>query len=210
MILLNKTTKFLYDDKSNHRLSWLVSGITASVYGLWAMFVFPGFRKVPWRLKVPYLPSSTTQTDNVINLLRGRKGKLVDLGSGDGRLVFGAAPLGFQCTGYELNPILITWAKTKALLLGISHNQATFVKKNFWEVDLSQYNNVTAFLAPGVMETLEDKLIAELRDDARVIVCRFPCPRWIPTCSEGVGLDQVWAYDIMHLKKSFLPKKKHY
>lgn len=37
--------------------------------------------------QVPYIPASKAQVNNVMNLLKGRKGGLVDLGSGDGRIV---------------------------------------------------------------------------------------------------------------------------
>lgn len=37
--------------------------------------------------QVPYLPSSAQQVANTMSLLKGRSGKMVDLGSGDGRLV---------------------------------------------------------------------------------------------------------------------------
>eukprot|EP00079_Xenopus_tropicalis_P014141 XP_004910399.1 PREDICTED: protein FAM173B-like isoform X2 [Xenopus tropicalis] len=172
-ILQNKTTKFLYSDKPSSWLPCLASGITASIYAFWAVFVFPGIRKVPVSLRV-----------------------------------FSAVSLGLQCTGYEFNPILINWAKTLAWWRGISPNQATFLKQNFWEVDLSQYKNVTVFLAPNAMETLEKKLSAELPDDARVIVCRFPFTHWPHTCTEGASLDQVWAYDVMRLKGSLLHYRK--
>lgn len=39
--------------------------------------------------QVPYLPSSKAQTLNIMTLLEGRAGRLVDLGSGDGRVVSG-------------------------------------------------------------------------------------------------------------------------
>ncbi|XP_018121461.1 ATP synthase subunit C lysine N-methyltransferase isoform X3 [Xenopus laevis] len=172
-ILLNKTTTFLYNDKPSSWLPSLVTACTVSTYAFWAMFVFPGFRKVPVKLRV-----------------------------------FTAVSLGLQCTGYELNPVLLNWAKTLARWRGLSPTQATFLKQNFWEVDLSQYNNVTVFLAPCVMETLEKKLLAELSEGARVIVCRFPFPHWPPTCTEGVGLNQVWAYDVMHLNGSLLHYRK--
>ncbi|XP_063312978.1 ATP synthase subunit C lysine N-methyltransferase-like [Pelobates fuscus] len=202
-ILLNKTTKFLFNDTSNYRLPWIASGMTVSSYALWAIFVLPGFRKVPWKLKVPFLPSSKHQTANVVKLLNGRKGRLVDLGSGDGRLVFAAVSIGFQSRGYELNPILVTWAKTQARWRGISEMNASFVKENFWTADLSSYNNVVLFLAPSVMESLEQKLYAELSDDAWVIACRFPFPHWKPTGTEGTGLDQVWAYSMKTIRNGF-------
>ncbi|MEE6458312.1 hypothetical protein FKM82_000249 [Ascaphus truei] len=134
MILYNKTTKLILSDETNSRLPWLASGLLASVYGMWAMFVLPGFRKVPWKLKVPFVPSSKSQTANVMKLLKGRNGRLVDLGSGDGRLVFAAVSMGLQSRGYELNPILVTYAKTQAWWRGISQNQATFVRQDIWTV----------------------------------------------------------------------------
>ncbi|XP_071988966.1 adenine nucleotide translocase lysine N-methyltransferase-like [Engystomops pustulosus] len=200
-ILFHKTTRFLFhEEPPSSRAPWAVAGMTASVYALWSLFVLPGFRKVPWKLKVPYLPSGKTQTANVVKLLQGRKGRLVDLGSGDGRLVFAAASLGFRSTGYELNPILLNWAKVLAYQRGVSKDQATFLKEDFWSADLSDYKNVTVFLAPSVVETLKKKLADELPDDARVIVCRFPLSGWSPTCSEGSGLDHVWAYDMANIR----------
>nr|XP_033786724.1 ATP synthase subunit C lysine N-methyltransferase-like [Geotrypetes seraphini]XP_033786734.1 ATP synthase subunit C lysine N-methyltransferase-like [Geotrypetes seraphini]XP_033786743.1 ATP synthase subunit C lysine N-methyltransferase-like [Geotrypetes seraphini] len=209
MILLHKPTECSYQVSNSHRLTWIVTGIASGVYGLWALFVLPGFRTVPWKLKVPFLPSSKVQTENIMKLLRGRKGCLVDLGSGDGRLVLAAASVGFQSTGYELNPILLSCARAQAWLKGLSSTQASFVKEDFWKANLSSYNNVTVFLAPNVMETLEDKLSTELPYDARVIVCRFPFPHWLPTCSEGCGMDQVWAYDMQSLRKQILSKNHH-
>ena len=46
-------------------------------------FVLPALRKVC----LPYVPATTTQVSNVLRILEGRKGSLIDLGSGDGRIV---------------------------------------------------------------------------------------------------------------------------
>ncbi|KAK1174351.1 ATP synthase subunit C lysine N-methyltransferase-like isoform X1 [Acipenser oxyrinchus oxyrinchus] len=200
MLLLDKPTRFLLSHEPNPRLNMLIGGTLTSVYGLWAMFVLPGFRKVPFKLKVPFVPSSKVQTRNVMKLLEGRKGRLADLGSGDGRLVINAASMGFQSTGFEINSILLAYARIQARWKRIPSSEANFVNKDFWRTDLSRYNNVTAFLSPSTMEPLEVKLVSELPDDARVIVCRFPFPHWKPTSSEGTGLDQVWAYDVQSVR----------
>ncbi|XP_054629855.1 ATP synthase subunit C lysine N-methyltransferase isoform X1 [Dunckerocampus dactyliophorus] len=151
---------------------------------------------------VPYLPSSKDQTLNIMKLLEGRTGCLADLGSGDGRLVFAASSAGFQCTGFEINSILLAYARTKARWTGVPSSQATFVKKDFWKTDLSKYNNVTAFLAPGAMEALAEKLLKELPDDALVVACRFPFPNWPHQSTVGSGLDKTWAYNIKSVRKS--------
>ncbi|MEQ2298661.1 hypothetical protein AMECASPLE_007564 [Ameca splendens] len=103
--------------------------------------------------QVPYLPSSKDQIQNVMKLLEGRRGRLADLGAGDGRLT-----------------------------------------------DLCSYNNVTAFLAPGVMEVLGEKLLKELPQDALVISCRFPFPNWPQKSTVGSGLDQTFAYEISSVR----------
>ncbi|KAK9968808.1 hypothetical protein ABG768_003112 [Culter alburnus] len=182
----------------SHNVTLLIGSAFAGVYGLWAAFCMPGLR-VPFRLKVPFLPSTKEQTANVIKLLDGRKGRLADLGSGDGRLVFAASSVGFQCTGFEINSMLLAYSRSKAWWRG---NDIHFIKKDFWKTDLSKYRNVTVFLAPAVMGVLEEKLLKELPEDARVIVCRFPFPRWPHSCTAGSGLNQVWAYDVHTARES--------
>ncbi|XP_026198365.1 ATP synthase subunit C lysine N-methyltransferase isoform X2 [Anabas testudineus] len=146
-------------------LSACTGALLTGLYGVWSLFVMPGFRKIPWSLKV-----------------------------------FAASSAGFQCTGFEINSILLTYARNKARWTGVPCSQASFVKKDFWKTDLSTYNNVTAFLAPGVMGLLGEKLLKELPDDARVIACRFPFPDWPHQSSAGSGLDQTFAYDISSVR----------
>ncbi|XP_029915131.1 protein N-lysine methyltransferase FAM173A isoform X2 [Myripristis murdjan] len=195
-VILQDQSRHHHHNRDHPVLTASTGALLTGLYGIWSLFAMPGFRKIPCSLKVPYLPSSKDQTLNIMRLLEGRTGHLADLGSGDGRLVFAASSAGFQCTGFEINSLLVAYSRSKALWIGVPPSQATFVKKDFWKTDLSIYNNVTAFLAPGVMEVLGDKLLKELPDDARVIVCRFPIPHWPHHSSVGSGLDQSWAYDI--------------
>lgn len=46
-------------------------------------FVLPALR----RYCLPYVPATPVQIERVLSQLEGRKGKVVDLGSGDGRVV---------------------------------------------------------------------------------------------------------------------------
>ncbi|XP_007229177.3 ATP synthase subunit C lysine N-methyltransferase isoform X3 [Astyanax mexicanus] len=115
--------------------------------------------------------------------------------------VLTASSLGFQCTGYEINSILVSYARVKARLMGIPTTRARFVNEDLWKTNLSGYKNVTVFLAPGVMEVLAKKLEKELGDDTRVIACRYPFPDWPVAETEGRGLDQAWAYDMTSVCK---------
>uniref|UniRef100_A0A8C2FX60 Uncharacterized protein n=1 Tax=Cyprinus carpio TaxID=7962 RepID=A0A8C2FX60_CYPCA len=171
VILEEHTSRWFSHQQSGRNVTLLIGSAFAGVYGLWSMFCMPG-------LRVPFLPSTKEQTLNVIKLLEGRKGYLADLGSGDGRLVFAASSMGFRCTGFEINSMLLAYSRSKAWWRGVPHTDIHFVKQDFWKTDLSKYRNVTVFLAPAVMGVLEEKLLKELPEDARVIVCGFPFPHW--------------------------------
>ncbi|KAL0979291.1 hypothetical protein UPYG_G00183270 [Umbra pygmaea] len=201
-ILQDQGFKLVHGSKESPILTACTGALLSGLYGIWTMFALPGFSKVPRRLKVPYLPSSKVQTLNAMKLLEGRRGQLADLGSGDGRLVFAASSAGLQCTGFEINPMLLAYARGRARWKSVPTSQANFINKDFWKTDLTKFNNVTVFLAPGVMEVLGEKLLRELPVDAHVIACRFPFPDWPHQASEGGGLDQAWAYDISSVRSA--------
>ncbi|NXE47073.1 F173A methyltransferase, partial [Casuarius casuarius] len=152
--------------------------------------------------QVPFVPSSAQQVANVMALLEGRAGKMVDLGSGDGRLVIEAYKQGLRpAVGYELNPWLLRLSSYRAWKAGCS-GKVSFLKQDLWKVNLSDCYNVTVFLAPSVKPPLAAKLLAELPDEARVVAGRFPFPSWTPTSTVGKGLDQVWAYDMKEVRQA--------
>lgn len=178
----------------------IAAGTGLTVYAMWVGILQPGFRKVPLRLQVPYIPASKAQVQNVMTLLKGRKGQLADLGSGDGRIVLKACEQGFTpAVGYELNPWLVRLARFHAWRAG-HHEKVSYRREDLWKVDLSQCRNVTVFLAPSVLSLLQDKLLAELPDDALVVAGRFPFPDWTPNRIEGHGVDRAWAYSMQTLR----------
>lgn len=84
-------------------------------------------------------------------LLSGRHGNLVDLGSGDGRIVLEAHKHGFGPTvGYELNPWLVRLANFHAWRAG-HYGKVSYRQEDLWKVDLTECKNVTVFLAPSVV-----------------------------------------------------------
>ncbi|EPY90056.1 hypothetical protein CB1_000054016 [Camelus ferus] len=146
--------------------------------------------------EVPYVGASARQVEHVLSLLRGRPGKMVDLGSGDGRIVLAAHKCGLRpAVGYELNPWLVGLAWLHAWRAGCA-GSVCYRRENLWKVSLRDCHNVSVFLAPSVLPLLEDKLQAELPAGARVVSGRFPLPTWQPVAVVGEGLDRVWAYDV--------------
>uniref|UniRef100_A0A8C4MKJ1 Adenine nucleotide translocase lysine methyltransferase n=1 Tax=Equus asinus TaxID=9793 RepID=A0A8C4MKJ1_EQUAS len=157
----------------------VAAGSGLAAYAVWALLLQPGFRRVPLRLQVPYVGASARQVEHVLSLLRGRPGKMVDLGSGDGRIVLAAHQCDLRpAVGYELNPWLVGLARLHAWRAGYA-DSVCYRREDLWKLPL-----------------LEDKLQAELPTGARVVSGRFPLPTWQPVAVVGEGLDRVWAYDI--------------
>ncbi|XP_046399774.1 ATP synthase subunit C lysine N-methyltransferase isoform X2 [Ischnura elegans] len=160
-----------------------------------APFVFPALRRVC----LPYVPATTTQVNNVFQALKGRSGSLVDLGSGDGRIVLVAAKHGFIAKGVELNPWLILYSRFHAFReyrrgTISTHCYPKYHRTDLWKFQLHPFSNIVIFGVEEMMPELEEKLKKELADDAFVAACRFPLPNWTPSSIIGSGIDTVWLY----------------
>ncbi|XP_027280881.1 adenine nucleotide translocase lysine N-methyltransferase isoform X2 [Cricetulus griseus] len=168
------------------------SGLAA--YAVWALLLQPGFRRVPLRLQVPYVGASARQVEHVLSLLRGRPGKMVDLGSGDGRIVLAAHQCGLRpAVGYELNPWLVGLARLHAWRAGCS-GSVCYHRKDLWKVNLRDCHNVSVFLAPSVVGLGSAVLLEAPTTGGQAAsrtTCRGPCGVWtfppshLAACSSG-------------------------
>ncbi|XP_066994258.1 ATP synthase subunit C lysine N-methyltransferase [Anabrus simplex] len=168
----------------------LTGGAAVALSVVCLPFVSPALRRVC----LPYVPATGTQVSNVLMALSGRQGRLVDLGSGDGRIVLSAAQAGFSADGIELNPWLVGYSRLQAYRLGL-RSKANFYRQDLWKTNLAPYHNVVIFGVQEMMPELEEKLIQELREDTCVIACRFPFPSRTPDSVLGSGIDTVWKYN---------------
>ncbi|XP_003699677.1 ATP synthase subunit C lysine N-methyltransferase [Megachile rotundata] len=169
----------------------VTGGIATAISIICIPFVSPAFRKIC----LPYVPATSQQVKNVLQALEGRTGSLIDLGSGDGRIVFATAKAGFKAHGIELNPWLVWYSRLKALITGLS-SQTTFIKQNLWKYNLKNYDNVVIFGVDQMMTDIEAKFIQELQKDCVIVACRFPLPTLNVIKVIGEGVDTVWIYKI--------------
>ncbi|CAG5044267.1 unnamed protein product [Parnassius apollo] len=172
-------------------LLFVTGGLAVGVSVACMPFISPALRKVC----LPYVPATTNQLAGVSKALIGRNGRLLDVGSGDGRIVFTAAKLGFQADGVELNTILVYYSRILALL-NSQYQNTKFYRQNLWTFNLQPYNNIVIFGVEQMMEEFECKLLQEANPDTVVVACRFPLPNMIPTETIGNGVDTVWKYVI--------------
>lgn len=181
--------------------AWLAGGTAFGLLALSLPFVLPALR----RHCLPYVPATPIQIEKILHQLKGRHGKMVDLGSGDGRVVIAAAKEGHYAVGYELNVWLVLYSRLKALVSGV-HGRTEFHKKDLWKVDLSPYENIVIFGVESMMEPLGLKISSDLSTSCndgdsskeghyRIIACRFQFPQQTPTVSYRLGQNSVWVYD---------------
>ncbi|XP_026754907.2 ATP synthase subunit C lysine N-methyltransferase [Galleria mellonella] len=170
-------------------LIYVTGGLGIGVSVICIPFVSPALRKVC----LPYVPATTEQLAGVTKALSGRCGRLLDVGSGDGRIVFTAATLGFKADGVELNPWLVYYSRIVALFNTRYHN-TKFYRCNLWTFDLNPYENIVIFGVEQMMKDFEKKVLEETSNGTVIIACRFPLPNMKPIETIGHGIDTVWKY----------------
>jgi len=140
------------------------------------LFVFNLF--VPIIGGAPYLPISKQRVIKMIEMSDLKSNELlIDLGSGDGRILIEAARLGAIAIGYEINPLLVYLTRRKIKKLDLE-KQVKIYWRNFWRADVSGADVVTIYGINGIMKKIEKKLLRELKPGARVCSYLFSFSRW--------------------------------
>lgn len=177
----------------------VTGGLAVGLTVVTASFIRPALR----RICLPYVPATEQQISNVLKLCRNDlvDKTLVDLGSGDGRIVFAAAREGYHSTGYELNTWLVLYSKLYSKTKGLSP-MTHFEIKDLWKADYKKFDNIVIFGVADMMDELSHKLEKEMHDDAYLIACRFPIERWTPHQVIDEGIDSVWLYKKKNMKNA--------
>lgn len=126
----------------------------------------------------PFVPSSKKSVDAMISLAKlGAGTRVIDVGSGDGRVLFAAANLGALAVGFEINPYLVLYTNIRAVLKAY-RGRVRAKWQNLWTSDLSGADVVFVYLIPWRMEDLAAKLKKELKPGSLVISNSFIFPGW--------------------------------
>jgi SAM-dependent methyltransferase len=103
---------------------------------------------------------------------------VIDLGSGDGRIVIAAAKRGAHALGVEYNPDMVDLSKSNAQKEGVA-DKATFVRGDIFETDFSQATVITMYLLPDLNMRLRPKIL-EMKPGTRVVSHAFTMDDWEP------------------------------
>lgn len=103
---------------------------------------------------------------------------VIDLGSGDGRLVIAAAKRGARALGIEYDSDLVVLSKTHAAKEGVA-DKAVFIRGDIFESDFSEATVIMMFLTPAINLKLRPKLLS-LKPGTRVVTNTFMMGEWPP------------------------------
>lgn len=160
--------------RSIHRFRLLVAAVTFLAAHAGA--------QTPGVAGAPYVPTPTSIADRLLTLANiGPKDYVIDLGSGDGRLVITAVAK-YKARGgmgVEIDPALVKQATANAQQAGVG-DRVKFVAGDLFNADIEEATVVTLYLLPSMLGDVEKKLAKELKPGTRVVSHDYPLPSWTP------------------------------
>ena len=137
---------------------------------------------------VVWVPTSQTLVDKMLDMAKVTpQDYVIDLGSGDGRIVIAAAKRGARALGIEYNPDMVNLAKKNATAAGVT-DKASFSQADLVATDFSKAQVLTMFLLPSINMKLHPTIL-NMRPGTRVVSNTFTMEDWTPDQSETVGGD---------------------
>ena len=136
-----------------------------------------------------YVPTPQVVVDAMLRMANvGPADELIDLGSGDGRVVIAAAKRGARALGVDLDRHLLGVAKESAQRDGVAA-RATFREQNLFDTDLAGATIVTTYLLPDMNLKLRPKILA-LPPGTRVVAHDYPMGDWLPDDRETLSVPE--------------------
>jgi hypothetical protein len=205
----------------------ILLGIGGTLFLLPHLAIILSLPPVLQRRGAPYLPTfanklnvmfdlikrhvATTAHDNKTSIKQSSL-KFVDLGSGDGRVVFRAAREGIfqKSVGYEINPALHMWVKFRQLVTPKYWTSTEFYLGDLWNIKLHNYDVVAVYGLYPIMDRLGKKLQDELKPGSIVVSNVFEIPNWRASTSVGGSVGKgVYLYRVPECYRYTPANKTH-
>ena len=136
---------------------------------------------------VTWVPTSQELVARMLALARvTAQDHVIDLGSGDGRLVIEAAKLGARAHGIEYDARLVELSQQNAAKEKLGE-RATFAKADIFASDFSQATVITMFLLPELNRRLRPNLLA-LKPGTRIVTNTFDMADWKRDATIEIGM----------------------
>jgi hypothetical protein len=130
---------------------------------------------------VPYVPTPPGVVTAMLGIAGvGPEDYVIDLGSGDGRIIIAAAKQrGARGVGVEIDGALVSAARREAQREGVA-GRVEFVEQNLFTTEIGRASVITMYLYPRLMLQLRPRLFAELKPGTRIVSHDFDMESWRP------------------------------
>jgi hypothetical protein len=157
-------------------------------------FACPLFAADVERTGGPYVPTPQAVVDAMLDLAKvGPRDFVIDLGSGDGRIVMTAAQrYNARGLGFDIDPDLVQQSNAEAQRRGVA-DRVSFREQDVLQARIDQATVLTLYLLPGMMQTLQAKVLRELRPGTRIVSHDFPFGDWRPDQSVSVDIAEKYG-----------------
>lgn len=142
----------------------------------------------------PYVPTPQAVVDAMLDFAEvGPRDFVIDLGSGDGRIVLTAAER-YQArgVGIEIDPELVETSNAEAKKRGLD-GRASFLQGDVLKAAIDEATVVTLYLLPGMMRQLEAKFSRELAPGTRIVAHDFSFGEWKPDRERSVDVPEKYG-----------------
>src|SRR5688572_22874145 len=133
------------------------------------------------KLDAPFVATGYEVVDAMLAMAEVGPGDyVIDLGSGDGRILIAAARShGARGLGVDIDPARIRESTANARAAGVSH-RVTFRREDLFETELGEADVVTLYLLPQINLQLRPRILAEMRPGTRVVSNMYDMGDWRP------------------------------
>ena len=139
------------------------------------------------KLVAPYVPTNQPTVEAMLRIANvGADDYVIDLGSGDGRILITAAKKhGARGFGVDLDPQLLKESQENAKMEGVS-SRVQFYQRDLLETRLGEASVITLYLLPEINLKLRPRLLRELRPGTRIVAHDFDLGEWKPDIRANV------------------------
>ena len=129
----------------------------------------------------PYVQTPQNVVDKMLEIAKvGPKDYVIDLGSGDGRMIITAAKrYGARGFGVDHDRRLVQLANRRAAQAGVA-DRAVFYERDLYKTDIRRATVVTIYLLPEVNLMVRSKLLSTLKPGTRVVSHDYDMGEWPP------------------------------
>lgn len=150
------------------------------------LLVAPGLGAQEGEGDVVYVPTPQEVVEEMLSMANVGPGDyVIDLGSGDGRIVITAARKhGARGFGVDLDRYLLKQANENARAAGVA-DRARFIEQNLFETDLTPATVITSYLLPEMNLKLRPKILG-LKPGTRIVTHDYDMDEWFPDAQKVI------------------------